>query len=218
MITEDRLEDERAVLGAMLLDSHRIDEVVSHVSAADFADPVHRELFIVLVDLHNAGEPTSVETLTRTLKDCGRFEQIGGATRLSRLSAATGIPAEAAYYAARVRRAAMVRNLQKILSAALERAQQADSGTASVSGVLDFVDERLAELRELGRAGSDRITPLHDAATRLCDEIDAASQAGTVRGLRTGLSLPATRETVRTNSCNCFSELSAEITPTNSAN
>jgi replicative DNA helicase len=176
-------EDEAAVVAAMILDHHRIDEVVPIVTASDFTDTRLREIFVTVADLHESGATVDVQTTVTTMKDAGRFEPIGGAPLFGQISGAIGTPSNATYYAGRVRNASIIAKLQSVLSEATARTASHDAKPADL---LDFIDSRLLELRDIGTA-TDSVKTIADVASQLCDEIDAASAAGISRGLRTGL-------------------------------
>jgi replicative DNA helicase len=173
-------ENEAAVIGAMILDPSRIDEAAQVVKASDFADQRLRQIFVVLLDMHQAGSPIDVIPLVANLKAAGLYESIGGAAVLAKLSAAVPNASDIAHYANEVHSAAIIRALKSIARIVINKPDQ-DAG-----GLLDFVDTEVARLRDqtITTAVPENIGEI---ASRECDAIDEASEAGEVRGLRTGL-------------------------------
>ncbi|QEG43459.1 replicative DNA helicase [Roseimaritima ulvae] len=183
MIKQEFPEDESAVVGSMILDPPRIDEVVPIVGAMDFSDRRLRELFVVLVDIRDAGEPVSIQSLVSRLKAYGSYDRIGGPGALGRL-ANTANTADAAYFARNVRNDSIIRQVRDTLREATARTRDPNQ---SPDQLLDFIDSRLAELRALDTTATDRTKHIAEATLGLVDNIDAAAQTESHRGIRTGL-------------------------------
>lgn len=98
------LEAERAVLGAMLLatdkiEPHPIATAVTTLAAGDFYRETHSELFRVICELWEHGEPTDPINVSSTLADRKLLMRLGGAPYLHTLIAAVPVVANAGYYA-----------------------------------------------------------------------------------------------------------------------
>lgn len=132
------VEAERTVLGALLLDTERIVDVVPTVQPADFYDPVHRKIFEAMRRLYEERKPIDFVTVAELLRGDNSIEACGGSAFLATLAAGVPTSAHAGHYAAIVRDKSMHRQLleagesiatlaadQKLTATeALERAEQ----------------------------------------------------------------------------------------------
>ena len=176
-------DNEAAVIGAMILDRNRIDEVLPIVTASDFADQRLREIFIILADLAATETPINATTIVSSLKAAGSFDRIGGAATIAYTTSAIGSPADVVFYASSVRQDSIVRQLRQTLAEATQRTLERNQTPADL---IDFIDARLLNLRDIGTEAAP-IRHVADAARNLVDDIDAAAITKTHRGLRTGL-------------------------------
>lgn len=76
------MEAERAVLGALLLNDQKIDEVVEIVTAEDFYVPAHRLIFTAMQTLVGARQRVDLITLQDELDKMGELNNIGGVSYL----------------------------------------------------------------------------------------------------------------------------------------
>lgn len=61
-------EAEKSVLGAALLSKDALSDVIDVVSADDFYDAAHKEIFTVIVDLFRNNVPVDIVTVCDELK------------------------------------------------------------------------------------------------------------------------------------------------------
>ena len=71
-------EAEQSVLGGLLVDSRKWDEVAEAVRAEDFYTRAHREIFIAIHALHGSSQAVDVVTTSEWLKNNGTLEPAGG--------------------------------------------------------------------------------------------------------------------------------------------
>lgn len=173
-------ENEAAVIGAMILDPSRIDEALQITRPADFGDRRLRQIAVVLLDMHHAGNPIDVIPLVANLKTAGIYNEVGGAAVIATLSGAVPNASDIAYYAQQVHDGAIIRAIKSVAGEVLSRPD------LDAAGLLDYVDSEIARLRDqtVATAAPENIG---DIALRECDAIDEAAGTGLVRGLRTGL-------------------------------
>lgn len=176
-------DDEAAVIGGMILDSNRIDDVVSTIGPADFCDDRLRELFVTLIDLGESGKPTNIQALVTELRAAGSYNRIG-AGALAQLTTAIGSVSDVIYYSRRVRSASIVRSLRSLGHRLVTLNEQTNEPPQQI---LESVDCELMALRELDHSDNEKIVTVGEAVNAICDDIDAAAESGAVRGLRTGL-------------------------------
>jgi len=71
-------EAEQSVLGGLMLENDRWDDIVPILSVNDFSSSTHRLLFTEMARLISAGHPIDLITLTDSLEKQSRLEQVGG--------------------------------------------------------------------------------------------------------------------------------------------
>ena len=79
-------EAEQSVLGGLLVDARRWDEVAELVREEDFYLRAHREIFLAIRSLHDGGHPVDIVTTSEWLKNKGTLEQAGGLAYLGELA------------------------------------------------------------------------------------------------------------------------------------
>lgn len=131
---------EMCVLGALMLDHQRIDEVSEILTPRDFYRPIHEQIYAAILAAHAAGErPDAVVTGTRLGAELAR---VGGAPYLHTLTANVPVTANADWYAAKVAETAVLRRLQ---DAGRSIIQHAGASGASAAAALEdarrIVDE-----------------------------------------------------------------------------
>ncbi len=80
------LSAEQAVLGGLMLDNCRWDEVADRIVADDFYTSAHREIFSEMERLLSHGKPIDLITLAEALEQNGKLERAGGFAYLAEMS------------------------------------------------------------------------------------------------------------------------------------
>lgn len=152
------LEAEQSVLGGLMLDNERWDNVSERVVAEDFYSRPHRLIFSEMQRLLEASQPIDLITLSDSLEQRGELDMVGGFAYLAELSKNTPSAANINAYADIVRERAVVREMIAVAN------QIADAGYdpqgRSSEDLLDFAESnvfKIAEQRankdeEIGRA------------------------------------------------------------------
>ena len=96
------LEAEQSVLGCLLLDSRRWDDVAEVVLEEDFYTKAHREIFAAIKTLHATDQPVDVVTTSEWLGNCGMLDKVGGLPYLGELAKNTPATVNVTAYAATV--------------------------------------------------------------------------------------------------------------------
>ncbi len=121
---------EVGVIGSILLDSSRLDEVVGIVSAENFYIDANQRLYRHFVAMRDAGLGIDDVTLLKRLGDSGDMEKIGGIEYLGEIAHAVPSPARATHYATIVaeqaRRRMMILAAAKMLEAAGDHTRPVD--------------------------------------------------------------------------------------------
>ena len=79
---------EQSVIGGLMLDNDRWDEVALRLSADDFFQKVHKVIYQEMTRLVAAGKPLDLITLSESIESRGKdaLEQLGGFAYLAELS------------------------------------------------------------------------------------------------------------------------------------
>ncbi len=104
-------ETEKSVLGCVLLDPGRLDEVREVLAPEDFHRPAHHVLFALCIELADKGGKPDLLVVLDAIEARGIEEKTGGIAYVSARPQAVASVDNAAVYAARVREAAMRRRL-----------------------------------------------------------------------------------------------------------
>ncbi|EHU6836325.1 replicative DNA helicase, partial [Salmonella enterica] len=180
------IEAEQAVLGGLMLDNGRWDDVAERVVADDFYTRPHRQIFIEMGRLQETGSPIDLITLSESLERQGELDRVGGFAYLAELSKNTPSAANICAYADIVRERAVVRELISISN------QIADAGYSpngrSSEELLDMAERLvfgIAEKRQKADAGPKDITSILDSTVARIEELFQRPHDG-VTGLDTG--------------------------------
>lgn len=142
------LEAERAVLGAMLLDSTALNAVLEHVKVDDFYREAHRHIFSAVCALFERTEPFDPLSVAEELRRAGNLERVGGAVYVSGLMDAVPSMSAVEHYARIIRDKAMVR---RMIYAASEIMTM---GYGSATAPRDYLDQSQKLVFEVLDAGS----------------------------------------------------------------
>ncbi|PKH22305.1 replicative DNA helicase [Enterobacterales bacterium CwR94] len=146
------LEAEQSVLGGLMLDNERWDNVSERVAADDFFSRPHRMIFAEMQKLLEAGRPIDLITLSESLERNGELNMVGGFAYLAELSKNTPSAANISAYADIVRERAVVRD---IISVSNEIADACyDPQGRSSEDLLDFAESKVFKIAE-SRANKD---------------------------------------------------------------
>lgn len=79
------IEAESAVIGALIIDNDKFDEIATLLRSDDFYVSAHKVLFEGVSHLLTQGKPADILTLEQYFKDKKLIEQIGGLAYLQKL-------------------------------------------------------------------------------------------------------------------------------------
>ncbi|MBT0311442.1 replicative DNA helicase [Morganella morganii] len=146
------LEAEQSVLGGLMLDNERWDNVSERVTVEDFFSRPHRTIFSQMQRLLEQGRPIDLITLSEALETGGELENVGGFAYLAELSKNTPSAANINAYADIVRERAVIRDM---ISVANEIADAGyDPQGRSSEDLLDLAESRVFQIAE-NRANKD---------------------------------------------------------------
>ncbi len=178
------IEAEQSVLGGLLLDNQRWDQIADKISESDFYRKEHRLIFRAISCLIDDNRPADVVTVSEWLDKSGELEQAGGLEYLGALANNTPSAANIAAYADIVRERAIMRQLIYVATDVANSAYQPE-GRSAVE-ILDYAERHIFEISEKGdRRGG--FQPMKSLLTAAIDRIDTLYRMDSpITGVSTG--------------------------------
>ena len=174
------IEAEQSVIGGLLLDPNRLDDVLEICTADDFYNIDNRAIFAAICDMGATGKTVDVITLSEKLNDSGELERVGGLGYLVEIANNTPSAANVKAYASILADRAMER---RITEAGQRIAELGDDEAIPVDDKLDTLHGELAGLER--RDGAEVINFNVILKARI-KEIDEKFHDKKPRGLMTG--------------------------------
>ena len=146
------LEAEQSVLGGLMLDNERWDNVSERVAALDFFSRPHRMIFSEMQRLLELGKPIDLITLSESLETKSELNLVGGFAYLAELSKNTPSAANIGAYADIVRERAVVREMISVANEIADAGYDPQGRTSE--DLLDLAESRVFQIAE-SRANKD---------------------------------------------------------------
>lgn len=176
------LDAERSVLGGVLLDNEKLDDVADIIVAADFYRPTHQVVYAAMLAMAEKNEPIDLVTLSAWLERSGKLGDAGGEDYIASLDANVPATANLSRYANIVRALSVKRRLL----AAGQRIIRLAQGPGSADDILDAAEGEVLAVAEQG-ASSGNIETIGRLIKPVFDEIERDhDNPAAVTGLRTG--------------------------------
>jgi replicative DNA helicase len=163
---------EQSTLGAILIDSGVINQVMEILTAEDFHREAHRKIFNAVVELDRGGKPVDILTVFNYMKSNGQLlEEVGGSSYLTYLTGVVPSTVNVEYYAKLVKEKAILRRL---IIAATEIVNRGYEEGISVDEAVDLAERAIFdvgqhkvkpsfyETRELAAKALEIIEILHE--------------------------------------------------------
>ncbi|HFF6556727.1 TPA: replicative DNA helicase [Escherichia coli] len=180
------IEAEQSVLGGLMLDNERWDDVAERVVADDFYTRPHRHIFTEMARLQESGSPIDLITLAESLERQGQLDSVGGFAYLAELSKNTPSAANISAYADIVRERAVVREMISVANEIAEAGFDPQGRTSE--DLLDLAESRvfkIAESRANKDEGPKNIADVLDATVARIEQLFQQPYDG-VTGVNTG--------------------------------
>ena len=170
------IEAEMSVLGAMILDNEVISLVIPILNKLSFYKTAHQELYQVIVDVYDKGQPVDLVVLREELKKRSLLEKVGGVEYLMELEEVVPTIGNVEYYANIVREKAIKRNLIEVAATIQKQSFEESTDTeqlldASERAIFDITQKKFntaaTRLNEILKETFSRIENLHDRQSRL---------------------------------------------------
>lgn len=157
-------EAEQAVLGGLMLDNERWDEVILQIAPEDLFSRPHRMVFRVMAELAGEGLPLDLITITERLENRGDLEQCGGFAYLAEMSKNTPSAANILAYAGVVAEKSRLRQLMTVGNSLLSDVQAPKASSASI---LESAEGKLFNIAEQGAMQLNSETGVNEALDKL---------------------------------------------------
>ncbi len=112
---------EKAVLGAVMLDTEALEIVLDYLRADDFYRAAHQKIFEIIMQLDGNHDPLDIITVTDMLKREQALDACGGTSYISELTSSVPSSANVGYYAQIVQSASVKRRLIRASSKIMEQ-------------------------------------------------------------------------------------------------
>jgi replicative DNA helicase len=179
------IEAEQSVIGALLIDPETADQVTGAVSAEDFYERRHRQVFQAISAMLGAGRAVDAVTVSEWLQDHEQLAEVGGVQYLLMLANETPSAANVLAYARIVRERATLRDLIRVGREVAELAYRPEGREAPA--LLDEAERRIFQLAEGRQRAGEGFKQLKDVLPEVIDRIEAVTRdKKTVTGLPTG--------------------------------
>ncbi len=142
------IEAEQSVLGGLMLENQRWDDVAEIVSEQDFSSRPHRSIFSAMRSLVANQFPIDLITLAEHIENEGegKLDSLGGFAYLAELSKNTPSAANIIAYAQIVRERAVIREMIKVANEITEAGYNPEGRTSDE--LLDLAESRICQIAE----------------------------------------------------------------------
>lgn len=160
------LEAEQSVLGGLMLENDRWDEIAPILTADSFFSPPHQKIFSVMQALLGRNMPIDLITVSEELERGGQLDIVGGFAYLAELSKNTPSAANIVAYA---RYVSTGKQKRQLLALGHDLAGQAEDARTDVDELLEQAEQRLFDIAGLQASGKpfDLISSLETYLDRL---------------------------------------------------
>lgn len=182
------IEAEQSVLGGLMLENQRWDDVAEIVSEQDFSSRPHRSIFSAMRSLVANQFPIDLITLAEHIENEGegKLDSLGGFAYLAELSKNTPSAANIIAYAQIVRERAVIREMIKVANEVTEAGYNPEGRTSDE--LLDLAESRIfqiAEQRGNKSGGPENISSILDRTVTKIEALFQRPHDG-VTGVDTG--------------------------------
>jgi replicative DNA helicase len=177
------IQAEQSLLGGLMLDNDKWDDIADKVTGDDFYRREHRTLFAAMADLAERDQPLDVVTVAENLEAAGTLEEAGGLSYLGSIANDTPSAANVVAYAGIVRERSLLRQVLSVGTAVQEMVFSPEGRNAA--DMIGETERRLSAIGETTAAGSDP-TSIKEYLAKFVDSVESAHNNEGVLGLQTG--------------------------------
>ena len=182
---EQAREAERAVLGGLMLETHRFDSVIQVIKDSDFHSPQHQIIFQSMAELVEGNQPLDPLTVSDRLDNKNDLNKAGGKDYLIELATSTPSAANLEAYAEIIRQRSITRKLIKTNSEISELINnpQGQDGLA----LLDKAESMIFALNDESSQDNDTMESMKSLIPKTMDRLHELSEKkGGLIGASTG--------------------------------
>ena len=182
---EQAREAERAVLGGLMLETHRFDTVIQVIKENDFDGKDHQIIFQSMSELIEENKPLDPLTVSEKLDNKNSLNKVGGKDYLIELATSTPSAANLEAYAEIIRQRSITRQLMKANSEISELIQnpQGQDGAA----LLDKAESMIFALNDETNQNDQSLQSMKDLIPSTMDKLhELSNKAGSLIGSSTG--------------------------------
>ena len=181
-VPPQNLDAEKSILGAVLIDENVLTRVTDKLSAEDFYDPRHMQIFAAMLRLYERHQPVDLLTLSDELKKHDHLEDAGGTDYISELTNQVPTAAHAESYAEIIVQNAMRRRL---ISASGSIAELAFDESKASEELLESAEQQLFAISD--KSTRQDLISLEQILVESFDRLEELHRnKGALRGVRTG--------------------------------
>ncbi|KKT42352.1 MAG: Primary replicative DNA helicase [Candidatus Giovannonibacteria bacterium GW2011_GWA2_44_13b] len=179
-----QVEAEISLLGSILLDGATMDKIVDILNGEDFYKPEHRMVFDAMALLFEKQKPIDILSVSNSLKESKRLEDIGGQSYLANLVNSVPTASNAAYYAEIIKKKKILRDLISVSHDISQLGYQEDG---DIDTLLDSAEQRVFQIahKSLIKGFMPVSAALEEAWERI-DKLHNNAGDGSLRGVPTG--------------------------------
>jgi len=166
------VEAEQSVLGGLMLDNDRWDDVALVLCAEDFFSRSHQTYFREMKRLIDAAKPIDLITLTDALDQQKLLESVGGFGYAATLSKNTPSAANIVAYSEIVARYSRARQLAALGN---DLTREVSAPRADISALLEQAEKRIIDIAE--KAEPEKGISVLDGMERLLNELEIRNQS-----------------------------------------
>lgn len=175
-------EAEKSVLGAIMLNKEVLFEVLEEVTAEDFYNESHREIFKAVWELYKQNIAVDMLTVCEELKKRKALEMVGGRAYIAALAADVPSTANAVEYAKIVAEKAVLRQMIRTSEDITEKGYEAKLGAGEI---LDYAESGIFGIAQ--KRQKNDYTKIQDVLLTNIKIIDeAAKNKDKIVGIPTG--------------------------------
>jgi replicative DNA helicase len=173
---EQAREAERAVLGGLMLETHRFDTVIQVIKENDFDGRDHQIIFQSMSELIEENKPLDPLTVSEKLDNKNSLNKVGGKEYLIELATSTPSAANLEAYAEIIRQRSIARKLMKANSEISELIQnpQGQNGAA----LLDKAESMIFALNDETSQNDQSLQSMKDLIPSTMDKLYELSNKG----------------------------------------
>lgn len=179
------IEAEQSVLGGLMLDNERFDDVVDAVAESDFYTHAHRQIYNAIVSLQSDNQPVDLVTVRDLLDKREKLDAAGGLAYLDQLVRNTPGTANLVTYAQIVRDRSILRQLISAGNKIIETSYAPND--QQPREILDQAEKIIFDIAQNHAGNSSSFKSARDLVAITVDKIEELIQSkGQLTGMNTG--------------------------------